>query len=307
MKAYVDHDIKNVPVPSAWGPKTWLFLLLSAVLIAPLSLFVHDFMLETLKVPYPTTIDLPMAVDVLDAVVRFFALAAMCLLARPRLQGLSRTSAALCVGLLLIMLNETVRVFLIESAIIGNGWYSALDNAPRAISWFAGGCAVAWMALGDQRRRNVALVLILIAVLMVLALHPALDALGTSLKHSLPEPSPLYTDPYPFNINVLIYTTFVEPTIAAFVLVSFCWPALRGRPLSRMLAFAALLLLVRGRVVGLFVESFWVKLPLPQAFLSESQFFLETLTLGLLVALAWHYAMRAGHGTARGVAENPKA
>jgi hypothetical protein len=30
--------------------------------------------------------------------------------------------------------------------------------------------------------------------------------------------------------------------------------------------------------------------PLPTAFLAESQFFLETLTLGLLVGIAWSYA-----------------
>jgi hypothetical protein len=306
MKAHVDHDVntKEVHLQSAWGTRAWLFLLVSAGLIAPLSLFVHDFMLETLKVPYPTTVGLPMSVRFLDELVRLCALAAICRLARPQLQGLSRTSAALSVGLLLIMLNEAFRVFVIESAIVGNWSYSALDNAPRALSWFIGSSAIAWIGLGDHKRRNVALAIILIAALVVFAIHPALDALCAALKNSLSEPRPLYADPYPFKINVLIYATFIEPTIATFVMVSFCWPALGGSPLRRTLAFTALLLLVRGRVIGLFVESFWVKQPLPTAFLAQSQFFFETLTLGLLVALAWNYAWRIQRKVGRGREED---
>jgi hypothetical protein len=138
----------------------------------------------------------------------------------------------------------------------------------------------------------VAVAIIVIATLEVFAIHPALDALCATLKNSLSAPTPLYGDPYPLKINILIYATFIEPTIAAFVILSFCWPALGDSPLRRILVFATLLLLVRGRFIGLFVESFWVKQPLPIAFLAESQFFLETLALGLLVAVAWSYAAR---------------
>jgi hypothetical protein len=35
------------------------------------------------------------------------------------------------------------------------------------------------------------------------------------------------------------------------------------------------------------LNSFWVHQPLPIAILAEGQFFLETLTLGLLVGLTW--------------------
>jgi hypothetical protein len=191
-----------------------------------------------------------------------------------------------------MMLNETLRVLVIESTIVGSWLYSLLDIAPRALSSLVGGCAVAWIALGNQKRRNVVFATVLIAALVTFAIHPTLDSLCASLKGSLPEPMPRYADPYPFKINVLIYAAFIEPTIAAFVMISVCWPALGGSALRRILAFTALLLLVRGRIVGLFVESFWVKQPLPRAFLAESQFFLETLALGLLVALAWAYAAR---------------
>jgi hypothetical protein len=85
---------------SAFGTRTWLFLSISACLIAPLSLFVHDFMLETLKIPYPTTVDLPHAVKFLNDLVRLFALGFICRLSRSMLQIFSRTLAALFVGLI---------------------------------------------------------------------------------------------------------------------------------------------------------------------------------------------------------------
>jgi hypothetical protein len=79
---------------SASGTMTWLFLLVAGGLIAPLSLFVHDFMLETLKVPYPKTLDLPIAIKFLSELARFFALATICRLSRPKLDGISRATAA---------------------------------------------------------------------------------------------------------------------------------------------------------------------------------------------------------------------
>ena len=283
--------IKAKPL-SGWGPRTWLFLLVSVCAIAPLSLFVHDYMLETLKVPYPKTPGLPVSVEFFDELIRLSAVAFLCRLACPQLWDLTRLQAALLAGLLVIMLNETLRVFVIESAILGNATYAALDIAPRAVSLFAGGCAVAWVALGGYNRRNIAIAVILISALEVFALHPALDAAGSALTHILPEPRPLYSDPYPFKINLIIYVTFLEPTIAAFAIVSVCWPALGDGTLRRILTFAALLLFVRGRFFALFIESFWVRQKLPTAFLSESQFFLETLVLGVLVALGWSMARR---------------
>jgi VanZ family protein len=277
-----------------WGGNTtaWLFLLLAVALIAPASLFVHDFMLESLKVPYPKTVDLPSSIRFLNNLVRFIALAGVCVLARPRCAGISRVTAALTAGLLLAMLNETFRVLLIETAIVQSGAYSVLDIAPKALSSLLGGCAVAWIAFGSKERRNAVLGIVLVAAIVTFAIRPGLEALCASLKNSLPEPTPLFSDPYPTRINVLIYATFVEPTIAAFAMAAACWPALRGRRGRRILAFTVLLLLVRGRFVELFVEAYWVKQPLPIAFLAESQFFLETLTLGLLVALAWSYSLK---------------
>src|ERR1700690_731703 len=112
---------------SARSTRTLLFLMVAGGLIAPLSLFVHDFMLETLKIPYPKTVGLPISIKLLNEFVRLFALATICRLSRPKLKGISRATAALAAGLLLMMLNETLRVLVIESTIVGSWLYSVLD------------------------------------------------------------------------------------------------------------------------------------------------------------------------------------
>ena len=270
-----------------------LFIFIAVCVIAPASLFVHDYMLETLKVPYPKVVGLPGWVKFVNEVVRLFALASICRLSRPRLLGISRGMAAIAAGLLLVMLYETLRVFFIEGAILGSLLYSAYDRVSEALCLFAGGSAVAWIALGDLKRLEVAGLIVVIAAILVYLVHPGLDWLVEPLKNGIPGISELYTDPYPFKMNVLIYVTFLEPTIAAFVAVSFCWPALPGGLLRRTLTFAALLLLIRSRFVQLFIQSFWIELPRPVAFLAVGQFFLETLVLGVLTALAWNHADRS--------------
>lgn len=290
---------------SEWSRGVWVVLFVSVCVIAPLALFVHDFMLESLKVPYPVTVRLPNSVKFLGDLVRLSSLALMCRLSLPLLRHFPRGLAALLIGLLVIMLNETFRVFAIESTIIGNPFYAAFDIAPRALSWLTCGAAVAWLSISDGKSRNVAIAVIVLAALEVFALRPALDAACAFLKNHLSAPTTLYTDPYPFKINALIYVTFVEPTIAAFAFVSFCWPALGNGTLRRIMAFAALLLLIRGRVTQFFVETFWVNQPLGIAFLAESQFLLETLVLGSLVALTWSYAMRIQSEVGRSTEARP--
>ncbi|MBT0670219.1 hypothetical protein HT136_17775 [Novosphingobium profundi] len=74
---------------------------------------------------------------------------------------------------------------------------------------------------------------------------------------------------------------------AAMMLAALCWTGLPRGEFKRVGAFTLVLLAMKGRFVYEFVYSFWVRQPLPMAFLATGQFFLETLALGLMVALAW--------------------
>ncbi|RRA47680.1 hypothetical protein [Acidipila sp. EB88] len=270
----------------------WLFVILTVCLIAPTSLFVHDYMLETMKVPYPRYVGLPEWVKFINEVVRLFALTVVCRLSLPRLRSFSKVTAVIGSGLILMMLYETLRVWVIEGAITNSLVFSAYSRAPQAICLFLGGAAVAWTVLSGLKSKNAAGLIVMVAALLTFVIFPPLDHLFASLKNGMPFVKDLYSDPYPFKINVIIYISFVEPTIAAFAAAWLCWPALRGTLLRRALTFATLLLLVRGRFVQLLLQSFWVRLPHITAMYAVSQFFLETLVLAVLTALAWNSAER---------------
>jgi hypothetical protein len=270
----------------------WIFVVVTACVIAPVSLFVHDYMLETMKVPYPRYVGLPDWVKFVNEVVRLFALAAFCRLSLQRLRGFSIATAVMGTGMILVMLYETVRVWVIEGAITNSLLFSAYSRAPQAICLFLGGAGVAWIVLSSLKSEYGAGLIVTLAALLAFLIFPPLDRLFASLKNGMPWITDLYSDPYPFRINVMIYFGFLEPTIAAFVAAYLCWPALKGTLLRRALTFATLLLLVRGRFVQLLLQSFWVRLPHLTAMYAVSQFFLETLVLAVLTALAWHHAER---------------
>ena len=267
----------------------WLLLGLAIGVIAPASLFIHDYMLETMKVPYPRFVGVPDWVKFVNEVVRLFALAALCRLARPRLRGFSKVTAVLGAGLFMVMLYETIRVWLIEGAITGSLVFSAYSRGSLALCLFLGGAAVAWIMLSDLKREYTVGLIVGIAALLAFAIFPPLDRFFASLKDGMPWIKDHYSDPYPFKINVIIYVAFLEPTIAAFVAAWLCWPALQGGLLRRTLTFATLLLLVRSRFVQLLLQSYWIQLPHLTAMYAVSQFFLETFVLAALSALAWNY------------------
>jgi len=50
---------------------------------------------------------------------------------------------------------------------------------------------------------------------------------------------------------------------------------------------------MKGMLLPTFVYSFYAKLPLSSAMLSESQFLFETIALATLSALAWQVSIRS--------------
>jgi hypothetical protein len=92
----------------------------------------------------------------------------------------------------------------------------------------------------------------------------------------------------------VIYGMLIEPTIAAFVLVSIVWPHLVGSTARRIASFVGLILPIRSRVVMESLFSFWVPKRLGAAYLSESQFFFESLVLALLSIATWAGILRGG-------------
>lgn len=66
-----------VDIPSQRRTLRWPLIVLAICVIAPASLFLHDYRLETLKVPYPNFVGIPNWVKFVNEVVRLFTLAAL--------------------------------------------------------------------------------------------------------------------------------------------------------------------------------------------------------------------------------------
>jgi len=62
---------------------------------------------------------------------------------------------------------------------------------------------------------------------------------------------------------------------------------LKGSTPQRAAFFVVLMLLMRGRIIATALFSFWIKAPWPLAFAAEGQFFVETLVMATLSAIAW--------------------
>jgi hypothetical protein len=108
----------------------WAAIVLAACLITPSALFVHDYMLVWLKVPYPETVGLPIWASVVGLAVRLLALAVIVRLALPILRGRPPLLVAGAIGGVMVMLDETARQIIIERVILDSWPYAILDTVP---------------------------------------------------------------------------------------------------------------------------------------------------------------------------------
>ena len=293
----------NTPVDNVQSPWSdlsladWLLIFASACVVCVIALGVHDVMLTKLRVPYPSTAAVPNWAKYIDITTRVASLVWLARIASPFLGRLTLMRAATLLGVTLMCLNETLRVLCIYISLT-RGWehdrwaFTIVDRFPYALIWFLYG-AVAVVIARQTQHKNLASNMEAAVVVRtagatvaagMFALQPMLEKLAIHIEHivQLPDPMQVYFVPYPLQVDWVIYGTFVKATSAAFVLVTLLWPCLKGPSSSRICKYAMLLLLVRGRFLSMLLFSFYVPEPRGLAFLSESQFLLETLLLGTL-------------------------
>ncbi|MBY8829848.1 hypothetical protein [Hephaestia mangrovi] len=286
---------KSNAQPTLTG-KTWGILIVAACITAFLALGSHDLAIAHLGIPFPYLQPTPGWARCLGQVTRIGAMVCVCHLARWYLDRRSLPVAAIIFSLLILMIQETLRAVIVDNVVTDGlvhlRWlYSLMMRAPDiAMSIFTATAAV----IIARRLRHAGLIWISIAVVLAAALDefalmPLVDFLSSWVDTSLhlTQPPAVYTMPYGFYVYKYIYATFIEPTIASFVLVYLMWPALPGSKSRRVASFVLIMLLMRGRVAGIALFSFWVDGSRIMAIAAEGQFFIETLILTTLTALTW--------------------
>ena len=130
-----------------------------------------------------------------------------------------------------------------------------------------------------------AVAVVLSGFLIRFGLAPLADHLAALLNTAsgVPEPKILHSPPYGAGLLVVIYLTFIEPTLATFCMAKLSWWSLPGGRATKATWFTLLILGCSGRLTLLFLNSFWVQQPAALAFASTGQFVAETAVMAALV------------------------
>ena len=273
-----------------------IILSLGLVVTAFLALGSHDVAIAHLGIPSPNESAVPAWAKYIGQIVRLASMVYACHLASWYLDRRSTLVAATIFGILIVLFQETFRVIVMDN-VVSDGWidlrwlYLLMIRLPNVLLSFYSG-VVAVVVARHLKKSSPARMAIVIAVaaatglfVIIPVFKAATDTIITSFHLTVaPE---IHRMPYGIYVYKYIYGMFIEPTIAAFVLAYLLLPALQGSKFRRIFVFTLVLLLIRGRVIGTGMFSFWIDGRWPMAVASEGQFFVETLVLAGLTGLIW--------------------
>jgi hypothetical protein len=219
-----------------------------------------------------------------------------CRLASWYLNKRSTLFAAAIFGLLIVFLQETLRVIVVDN-VVSDGWiglrwvYLLMTRLPNALlSFYSGAIAVVIARkVGSDRPVSLLLAVVIASAIGYFGLLPMLKSIASLITTTLhlSEAPEVHTMPYGIYVYKYIYGMFIEPTISSFILIYLLWPTFGGSKPRRVALFVMLMLLMRGRVVATGLFSFWIKDDWALAFAAEGQFFVETFVLAALTGLTW--------------------
>lgn len=267
--------------PRAARPQL-LALAVAVAMIVVVSLSIHVVMLQVLWVPYPYPKGLG-RLGMLYPLAQSAGLVALAATALPWLDRFPGAVRGLVVGMLFAAMNGIIRNALMGGFVttdFGGGLAGFVQEA--ILDLILGTLAV---ALVSSMRSIVARVIAAFALtaISLLVLNPMLVSLlgpiiTWSAQHTRPD---VYLVPYGPNVLVPSYLLFAETVVAC--LVARFVITLREAAWDRtgLIRYVGLILLVRGTSAMMFG---WGPII---GMLSVSQFFLQDLTMAVLVHVAW--------------------
>jgi len=273
----------------------WIKLLIGMSMTLVVSLSIHVVMLQILGIPFPEFDGVSVWASFLNTMLAVLAVIIFYSLAQPRLAQISGPNRYIVVFLLYVMLKESFRG-IIMNGVVTHGWgFDVVAALPGLAYAFV---LTSLVVLTTPKLRGIWLKVAgaaAIAAVAMFAVRPLLcSAFAPALKAAAHlDHAEVYAFPYGWQVLVPAYLTYAEPVIACMLIAVLVWQRLSTNTLTRMLQFAALVLLIRGMLLPTFVYSFYSKAKLPIAMLSQSQFLLETLALAILTALTWQISARS--------------
>ncbi|WP_030538467.1 hypothetical protein [Sphingobium sp. DC-2] len=258
----------------------------SLVLAGAVAMSVHVGLLAA-GVPFPLP-QPPVWAQWLNEFFMAGALLAFLKLAHPSMAHRSIMARTIIAFVIMAAIQETLRVGIMSGVVTGAWAYSAIGLIRPLIrvAIVALSCVVAvrWV-LGIPS--------LLIAALAIGAISTAArklvaHALEPLIQHFawLARPD-LYAFPYPFHVTVAAYLSFGEAVAGAVLMTVLIWDGLPRSRSVRVLIIAFLVALLKGVIGNTLLYSAFTGESVLVGVLSWSQFLLEFLILGALVARAW--------------------
>jgi hypothetical protein len=244
-------------------------------------------MLQVLWVPYPED-SAPIWARWLNLSGTAIALLIFQGLAAPKIGHRGFVTRMLISFVILAMMKETLRGA-VMNAVVTTAWtYSLVVMLVPVVMALA--IALLCTVAGRWIRSTTSLVVAGAIVGAAGSLLPPL--VGAALSPLMAAAAPLshpdiYQLPYPLPVLIPAYLTFAEPVASCGLLALLVWPQLPVGRARRIVAFAALVVFLKGVAIRTFLFSFFMNEPPALGMLSQSQFLLEFLALGLLVGAVW--------------------
>ena len=270
-------------------PKLWLGALVSLVL----GLGTHVIMLSCLHVLFPS--DPPTTGVLVFANRVLVVLAALLLYERSDLAHgplAAPWKVLLCFGLFTTMTELLLRYPLMNGFVTTAWQYWFLKAVPRLVPWFVLACLVVLAGMRCRKPWQKATVAVAGAGVVFLLVEPmATMAYAPVLtKFAYLGHDDVYPFPYGWQVTSAAFITYAEPVAACLVAASLVWKRLPARPLWKVLCFALLVVMLRGSALSPLAyavkhaDRFWA------ALVSDGQFTVESVALGLLTGLTWMVA-----------------
>lgn len=260
---------------------------LALVVTAFCALSVHVIMLQWLDVPYPID-HAPLWAKWLNIVSVVAGVLAFLRFSRPSLGPLRRLNRFVIVAALYAACHETLRFYIMNSVVTTSWAFPAIQLIQpllqAVVISFLCAVAIRW-ARSLAHYIVISLIvggIILLANMLIDAALAPLFAHFSYLSHA-----DVFQEPYPLEVLVPAYVSFLEPVIAAAIMAKLTWAELPSGRVCRILTFAILMLAIRGIAVRPFLYCFFMAGPPLSGMVSQSQFFLEYLVVGLAVGTAW--------------------
>lgn len=253
---------------------------------------VHIVMLQIARVPYPSgypTAGWPVFCGLAGCA---FAMLWLCQRIADRLDTLTISVRILLIGLLASMLREALRVSILDGIVTSAWRYSFVSDLPRSVVpvFLACLCVPAARYVRHTSARVVGA--IVIGGLATYVFLPAFSSILGHVLHSIRHLShdEIYKVPYGWQVEFPSYITFLEPTIAAFLVAALVLDRLSPKLSVGTVQFALLIMALSTSLLRPLLYLPFSPFSAPMALLSMSQFFFEWAVLSVCIALTWHVA-----------------